>query len=338
MTLRVIRPAPDPVVRLADPGAVVAALPVLLGFHPRDSLVLLALRDRGVELTLRLDLPPPREVDAACAAAVGNLLLGRPDAAAVIVVGGASTTTAPLAPVAPVAPPRRDVARASVAALGARGLAARIVVWAASCGSGARWRCYRRRACAGRTPDPGSTPLAALAVAQGLVVYADRADLEALLAPVDAAVLARRAALLVARRPGRTGRGTGDAAAVVHRALADTRAGRLQVDDDLVVDLAQELDRPEVRDAALRTSCGPHAAAAEQLWAALARETPPPQAATPAALLAVSALLGGREALATIALDRADQAWPGHRLATLLREAVEVGLRPQQLRAWIDQS
>jgi hypothetical protein len=78
---------------------------------------------------------------------------------------------------------------------------------------------------------------------------------------------------------------------------------------------------------------GPHAPAAEQLWAALCRETPDPEAAEPAALLAVSALLRGDGALANVALDRAEQAWPGHAFARLLRGAADAGLRPSRMRA-----
>jgi hypothetical protein len=83
---------------------------------------------------------------------------------------------------------------------------------------------------------------------------------------------------------------------------------------------------------------GPRPAAAEQLWAALARETPDPEAAEPAALLAVSALLRGDGALANVALDRAERAWPGHRLTRLLRVAAEGGLRPSEVRAWLTAS
>ncbi len=72
-------------------------------------------------------------------------------------------------------------------------------------------------------------------------------------------------------------------------------------------------------------------AAAEQLWAALARETPAPEAAEPAALLAVSALLRGDGALANVALDRAAEAWPGHLLSRQLRAVASSGLAPGEL-------
>ena len=114
--------------------------------------------------------------------------------------------------------------------------------------------------------------------------------------------------------------------------IGDAAAGRLVLDDQLVVALTRALAVPAVRDRALAWCAGPRAAAAEQLWAALARGTPPPEVAEPAALLAVSALLRGNGALANIALDRAEQAWPAHRLTALLRAATDVRMSPARLR------
>jgi hypothetical protein len=68
------------------------------------------------------------------------------------------------------------------------------------------------------------------------------------------------------------------------------------------------------------------------VWAALTRETPDPEAAEPATQLAVSALLRGDGALAIIALDRAERAWPGHAFAALVRRAAEAGVRPSAMR------
>ncbi len=121
--------------------------------------------------------------------------------------------------------------------------------------------------------------------------------------------------------------------ALVEDALADAAAGRLRLDDARVVALALALSDLEVRDAAL-ARCAPAAVAdgAEHLWAALVRETPDPEAAEPAALLAACALLRGDGALAGIALDRAEQAWPGHRLTGLLRAVWAAGMPPERVR------
>jgi hypothetical protein len=199
--------------------------------------------------------------------------------------------------------------------------------------------------------------MAAHAVAEGKVVYAERAEMEALVTPVARPVLRRREKLLeraFAEACGRTGPGgageapgspaaTGGAQAAeveagmrtLDDAVAAAARGDLQLDDDAVVALALALGLPEVRDVAMCLCTGPQAAVAEQLWGALARETPDPEAAVPAALLALSALARGRGALANIALDRAERAWPAHRLTALMRQTAAAGIRPEEIRAWL---
>src|SRR6185437_15294094 len=59
------------------------------------------------------------------------------------------------------------------------------------------------------------------------------------------------------------------------------------LDDVRVVALTRALQIPVVRDAAIAACTGSRPAAAQALWAALARGTPDPEAAEPAALLAL---------------------------------------------------
>ena len=136
------------------------------------------------------------------------------------------------------------------------------------------------------------------------------AGIAALDAAVDAAALA-----LAAEGPGGAG------------------ADEAWLDDERVLALVRALRLPVVRDAAIASCTGSRPAAAEALWAALARETPDPEAAEPAALLALSALLRGDGALANVALDRAEAAWPAHRLTAILRGLAQAGARPDELRA-----
>jgi hypothetical protein len=334
---------PAPVVRVRDPGELIAALPFLIGFHPRDSLLVVAFggaSGRRLGLTQRVDLPGPEHAEAVCRALAGNLLTASPAAAALLVVGGAPVGVAD-------SPPRTELMAVATAAIEGTGVPVRMRAWAASTAAGAAWACYDGCRCRGALPDPGATPMAATAVAAGVLVHADRGELERLVAPVAADVLRRRELLLTRAvdaqlRPDEP-RGDGQASpsavadleaggAVVDTALADAAAGRLHLDDGRVLALALALADPLVRDAALVRSAGPGAESAEQLWAALTRETPDPEAAEPAALLAACALLRGDGALAGIALDRAEEAWPGHRLAGLLRAAWRAGMRPEQVR------
>jgi Domain of unknown function (DUF4192) len=245
-------------------------------------------------------------------------------------------------------PPHADLVAVVTAAIDERGVPVRMRAWAASTAAGAAWACYDECGCRGTLPDPGATPLAATAVAAGLLVHADRAELERLVAPAPEGVLRRRERLLnrmvdAGARAAGTGSpptdgpwpepgDTASATAVVDAAMADTAAGRLHLDDGRVLALALALTDPLVRDAALARCASSGGESVEQLWAALTRETPDPEAAEPAALLAACALLRGDGALAGIALERAERAWPGHRLTALLRAAWQAGMRPEQVR------
>jgi hypothetical protein len=347
---------------MRDPGELIAALPFLIGFHPRDSLLVVAFggaSGRRLGLTQRVDLPGPEHAEAVCRALAGNLLATSPAAAALLVVGGAPPGAGADPGSLRDVPPQTELMAVATAAIERAGVPVRMRAWAASTAAGAAWACYDQCRCRGSLPGPGATPMAATAVAAGVLVHADRQELERLVTPVAPDVLRRRERLLTLavdtllrlheKSDGGGGAvgtaggaplsvGTPAAAApqtadaIVDTALADTAAGRLHLDDGRVVALAIALADPLVRDEALVRSAGPGAESAEQLWAALTRETPDPEAAEPATLLAACALLRGDGALAGIALDRAEQAWPGHRLAGLLRAAWQAGMRPEQVR------
>jgi Domain of unknown function (DUF4192) len=109
--------------------------------------------------------------------------------------------------------------------------------------------------------------------------------------------------------------------------------GDAWLDDVRAVAVVRALQIPVVRDAAVAACTGTRPAAAEALWAALARGTPDPEAAEPAALLALMGLLHGDGALANVALRRAEDAWPGHHLTATLRGLAAAGIRPSELRA-----
>jgi Domain of unknown function (DUF4192) len=347
-------PPTTPVARLRNPGELLAALPYLIGFHPRDSLLFIAFggsSGRRIELTQRVDLPAADDAPVVCHALAANTLRAAPAGVAVVVVGGDRVVAGGVPFGGP--PPLGELAAAAADALAAHGVPVQSRTWAAGTGAGAAWACYDDCGCRGAVPDAGETPFAATAVAAGLVARADRADLERLVAPTTPGRLRRRARMLTravdgldASAPGSShgraddavGAGPGEAEptgpALVELALADAAAGRLRLDDERVVALALALSDLEVRDAALSRCAGSDADldGAEHLWAALVRETPDPEAAEPAALLAACALLRGDGALAGMALDRAEQAWPGHRLSRLLRVVWAAGIPPERVR------
>jgi hypothetical protein len=338
-------PAPfaDPVdgLVLEHPAELAGAVPVLLGFHPRDSLVLVSIggaavpdRVARVGLTVRVDLPPrsagPRELAVLRDVVVDSLLRDRPRRAALLVFAAADGP----------GPPHRRLVDAVTDELAEHGVRVLSAVWAESTAEGARWACYDPCGCRGTLPDPSTTPIAAANVVDGRVVHGSRADLSRSLEPADPARVARREELLATSAPaGRAREGVetdpgelAAAARVLDRAIIEAGAGRLVLDDALVVALARALAVPTVRDEAMRRCTGRRAGAAEDLWLALVRETPDPEAVEPAALLAISALQRGDGGLANVALDRAEQAWPGHRLTRALRQVAAAGLSPVQVR------
>ena len=72
---------------------------------------------------------------------------------------------------------------------------------------------------------------------------------------------------------------------------------------------------------------------AERLWLELTRSCPAPERAEPACLLAFYAYQRGDGGIASIALDAAEEACPGHALGKLLRGALSAGLPPEEMRA-----
>lgn len=361
-------PEPPATVSLSDPGDLIAATPVLLGFVPRSSLVAMALggaSGRRLGLTLRIDLPPPEHIAGAAESVVHGILLDHPSAVVIVVIG----------PGGDAGPPAAELVERVVAGLAARAVDACHALWTESTVAGSRWRCFDECGCTGIVPRSSASPLAAVAHAEGRVVRADRAELEQLVAPVDDAVLRRREALLDAAvdaeadavfaefaaeadtdpAGSRSGSATAggaaprvdvtegiaalDAALTAARAVVtgpapvgDDRHGDGWLDDERVVALTRALQLPEVREAAIAACIGSRPAAAEVLWAALTRGTPDPEAAEPASLLALLGLLQGDGALANVALQRAEAAWPGHSFAATLRGLATIGIRPSELR------
>ncbi|MBW0103239.1 DUF4192 domain-containing protein [Pseudonocardia sp. KRD291] len=335
------------VVRVSGTGDLVASLPVLIGYHPRDSLLLVGFggpNGRRVGLTIRVDLPRPDDVGYVCADAVGALATDVPAGAAVVVVDGGVAGSA--------GPYRSDVAAATRSMLLEAGIEPQVLVWAAGTGRGDPWACFdlpgQRCGCTGVLPDPAATQAAAAAVRRGAVVLPDRAALQDVLAADSESVLRRRSGLRAAEL-GRAGERaaagddpgperTAEHLELLRGCLDDAARCRLVVDDRTVLGFCAAFDVPAVRDAAVRHCLGPDAAHAEQLWAALARSMPAPECADPAALLAACALLRGDGALAVIAVQRALDAFPAHRLAGIVDEMLRRVAGPAPLRSLLERA
>ena len=337
------RPAPPDTgrihVRLADVGELAASLPQLLGFHPRESVVLVALTGADgsrVGLTVRADIPPPQHAASLAADLADRVRTGRPAGVVLAVVSEAPDGDGL---------PHRDLVHDVVLAMTACAIPVREAVLVRA---GRRWSYDCPDACCapgGGIPLPGGvTELEVAAVATGVVVEPDRTALAARIAPGDrlarSSMASACAQVAVRCAEAVLDRGWDAVAAqswaAVLGALARCRPGAaVRLTDSEVARVVWGLRDRTVRDRALELALGQDAPATEQLWTECTRRAPAPLDAAPATLLAVSSWLRGDGAMAGIALDRALAAEPGYALARLLSQALDACVPPGDLRRLI---
>ena len=333
-----------PLVRLADSAQIAAALPHLVGFHPHESVVLVALgglTGNRVGLTVRADLPP-RPASAAVVTALASSVATDDPAGVVVAVVSESPDERESLPggdhVAGL--PHRDVVHDAVVALAGLGIPVRDTLLV----RGGRWWSYDcpEPCCAPGAGEPlpgGVSALAVASVGAGQVVECDRSALEARIAPLDGparAAMEETVWRLVDRRaaaalddPDAEARRSWEA---VMRAVRRCGPGGSRLPDREVAAVLWALADVRVRDRALTLAVGDDAAAAEVLWTECTRRAPAPLDAAPATLLAVSAWLRGDGAMANVALDRALDSRPTYRLARLLTQGLAACLPPTELR------
>ncbi|QUQ71885.1 DUF4192 domain-containing protein [Kutzneria sp. CA-103260] len=310
------RPNPDRIVKLADAGALIAAIPSLLGFHPANSFLVVSLKGGIISHTVRVDLPPP-ELHAAVVGRVMRPVRQVHAEHAVVLVVCADRD-----------PGHRDLVRRAVAAMTTAGMSVLHALWTPAAVGGAPWRCYLHDHCEGEVPDPAETECAAAMTLAGLVTFESRDELARILEPPDADRMIRLSGLLdVTSRSDRTP--SAEHLSVVRAAV---ESGVLPATDEEFVRLALAVSDHRVRDACLGFILDAATnAAAEKLWLELARCLPPPERAEAASLLAASAYLRGDGALANVALEQARNSQPDHNLAGLLQGAIDYGMPLAQL-------
>jgi len=89
---------PHTTTELTSPHDLLAAVPFMVGYHPKDSLVAMALRDHKVVMAMRVDLPDQQMMEATSRIIASHLL--REEASEAIVVGYLSATESSLDPLA----------------------------------------------------------------------------------------------------------------------------------------------------------------------------------------------------------------------------------------------
>lgn len=307
------------------------ALPVLFGFHPAESLVVVLLEGLRQRMTfgMRLDLPPPEHADAV-ACQVADVLRAHAATAALVV---ACTTQAADADV---------VVEACTDRLALDGVR---VVEAVRCDGRRYWSygCTDADCCppAGRAYDTSTSAALAQAVAEGVEVLPDRAAVAARLTPVAGGDRRRMQAA--------TDRVAADLAAVAAgvrkeqrpRVLARTGADRIKpilaraasdpeqlLSDEDVAQLSVWCSLIVVRDVAWAQMTREHAEAAFALWSQVARRVVPPFEPAVLSLAGFAAWLKGDGASAWCAVERVEAADPGYSMMQLLRETLVRAVPP----------
>ncbi|TGD86486.1 DUF4192 domain-containing protein [Mycolicibacterium sp. CH28] len=316
--------------RFTNPGALIAALPAVLGFVPEKSLVLASLEHGQMAAVMRVDLSRARGGDLGQLAEVASSS-GADRVVAVIV--DAEGAQCPMCN-----EDYREVCAALTTELAGHGMELYAAHVVDRVEDGGRWHCVDGCGASGPVDDPMASPLAAAAVLDGRRLYQRRADLQAVIAVADP----QRSAALVAvveecaavreadwrADPDRCGRRDVEAAIAMSARVCDGD----RLDDAELGRLACALTDVAVRDTLYALAVGAEAGRAETLWALLARTLPDPWRAEALVLLAFSAYVRGDGPLAGLSLEAALRGDPDHRMAGMLDTALQSGMRPEQIR------
>ncbi|MFG2333472.1 DUF4192 domain-containing protein [Streptomyces sp. NPDC048604] len=354
-------PSDQQQITLRGPAELADALPFVLGFHPTDSVVLVALHgERGrFGGRLRLGIPSsPGEWPATADHLAECLVEGcerrgeRPDGILVFLC----QDPAPGESGRRVMERLRPLAQRLRTACGALD----VPVYEALCISDGRhfsYCCPDTRCC---PPEgiplalPGTSVMAAAAAYAGIRVRGTLRDMETALQPpartdesalrqaLDAASAALLPCIIDAPALARMREETLRLARELMRRLerADARGGDA-ADDALVTDreaaeVIMGLQDRDARDQAAEWMEGVEGTTALRLWRVLARRCIPPyteHAAAPLTLAGWTAWSTGDEPAARVALGLALNADPDYRFAQLLHQACNEGLDPESLRA-----
>lgn len=320
----------DPDYRFNRPGALIAALPAVLGFEPEKSLVLVSLEQGEMGAVMRVDLSRVMDDNlthlAEVAAASGA------DTVVVVIVDAEG------APCPMCNQDYRDLCAELATALSAHGLDIYATHVVDRVQAGGRWHCVDGCGAFGAVDDPLASPLAAAAVLEGRRLYPRRSDLQAVVAVADAGraaslepAIAEHALVREAEwRADPDGCGRRDVEAAM--ALAARVSDGAELADTELATLACALTDGDVRDTLYALAVGADAGNAEALWAMLARTLPDPWRIEALVLLAFSAYVRGDGPLAGLSLEAALRSNPEHRMADMLDRALQSGMRPEQIR------
>jgi len=294
------------------PEDLLAVVPLVLGFHPEQSLVMLTFSADRSSFHARVDLPAPGDedelVDVLLSAAVGNDV----DRVAFIFYTPEAARAFELAPVL-------------VGAFAAE----RIRILDLIRTDGRRWFPLAGGPDhEGTAYDVSAHEFVAQGVFDGAVTHQSRLALaESLTGPAD------EVAQVESAIPAMLGRLPDLQQSAEARWVCDLLTA--QVRDRTSVLAAADVARMvvalmdvDVRDVAWTHMTRANAAAHVEFWTGVVQRCPDDFLAAPATLLAFAAWLGGRGALAWCSLDRARAVDPDYRLAGLLATTLEGAVPP----------
>lgn len=340
-------PEPGPtIMRAGSIEDLLASVPALLGFHPRRSLVAIAMHGKRLGFRLRVDLPRPDQVDAAAAQVVAPLLAQRPSG--VILV--AYVDPEPAGARSAVRMSADGIVAATQRRLSDDGVAVREAI---RCDGSRYWSylCQIAACCPpeGTPYEIESSPMLANAVFNGVEVLADREELARRFSPVrgprrtELATVTGRVVdeLLAAAGLDRPDADTDDRGSDGHGALlragaefVDTRLADLGGDTEWVLtdeDAARlsfwSMLIP-VRDLAWSYIEPANARDHLALWTSVAQRAVPPFEPAALCLAAFAAWLSGDGSQARCALDRARGVAPEYSMGRLLEQALDGFLAP----------
>jgi hypothetical protein len=285
---------------------VLAAVPVLLGFEPSDSVVMLTFGGRET-FHARIDLPPPTGVDEGIALLLDPALAHGVSQVLFVVYSDRPRYGA------------RVLDRLSDAFIGegihvVKTLRADGRHWFQGHGLGVPY-------------DVGGHPFRAAAVVEGHVVTRSREELAARLEPTAGVAAVERE---LRRMPPY------DATEVAVSSWRALGVGRF--DDADLAGVLVGIEDLAARDAAWASMTREDAAAHVALWTDAVQRTPPSLVGGPAAVLSLAAWLAGNGALAWCAVDRCVEADPDNSLARLVGELLTRAVPPSSWsRSWSDQ-
>lgn len=298
-------------VRVRSEVDVLALVSVTLGFHPRESLVLVTLDRSGGCFQARVDLPVhPMHLDDAVSVVLEPAL--RAGARQALLVAYSDDAS---------------LAGQALKRLSARLERAGVVTVCSLRADGDRWWPGHDRRSSGSPYDLATHPLLADSILRGQVTYPDREALAASLESRDrsreAEVALHVAALTRAEQPE-----TPRPEWLKARMAELYESAGSPPTAETHARLALALQRDDLRDLVWGDITRGNADTHVQVWRALLPGTPEELRGPVGGLLAFAAWLAGDGALARCAVERTLRADPGNRMAILVAQALDRAVPP----------